>query len=239
MSRITGILLVLIAVSSLAEEITEEDGGTCSTSPEEKCSGMTTSPLTSHIVSTKLFTPDALEEKEKYEKIKWTDDYDYAIREKLDLADDMISSDKDRAVSLFTEIISQYPASNRAHYALARTYTALMQRANQSEARAELCGQAKFYLRTILDKEDNLEMIDKSAANLFLHISESEDCFSPDDVIRSLRVLRKGDEEGRYGTVLCQELLLAGRYQEALQETENILQVKPTEFLMNIIKVSR
>ena len=222
MSRITGIVF-LIAVLSRAEEITEEDGGTCSTSPEEKCSGVTTS--------------DVVEEKEKYEKIKWTDDYDYAIREKLDIADDMISSDKDQAVSLFTEIISEFPDSNRAHYALARTYTALMQQANQTEDRKQLCGQARLYLRSILDKEGNLEMMEKSAANLLLHISESEECFSREDIIRSLGVLRRGEEEGRYGTVLCQELLLAGRYQEALEETENILQVKPTAFLMNIVKV--
>ena len=223
MSRITGIVFLILALSR-AEEITEEDGGTCSTSPEEKCSGTTNS--------------DVLEEKEKYEKIKWTDDYDFAIREKLDVADDTISSDKAQAVRLFKEIIKEFPESNRAQYALARTYTAMMHETNQTEAKQELCGEAKLYLRTILDKQDNLEMMEKAAANLFLHISESEECFSREDIIHSLKVLRRGDEGGRYGTVLCQELMLAGRYQEALEETENILQVKPTEFLMNIIKVN-
>ena len=224
MSRIRAIVILTALLSSLAEQITEEDGGTCSINPEEKCSGMTTSP-------------DVAEEKEKYEKIKWTDDYDYAIREKLDLADDTISSDRDKAVRLFTEIISEFPDSNRAHYALARTYLAMMQKANQTEDRKLLCEQAKLNLRTILAKEENLEMMDKSAANLLLHISEDEDCFSRDDIIQSLGVLRRGEEEGRYGTILCQELLLAARYEEALQESENILRVKPTEFLINIVKV--
>ena len=179
-----------------------------------------------------------MEDKEKYEKIKWTDDYDYAIREKLDVADDMISTDKDKAVSLFTEIISEFPDSNRAHYALARTYIAMTDQSNQTEDKQRLCERAKINLRTNLAKTENLEMIDKSAANLLLHISQTEVCFSREDVIRSLGVLRRGEEEGRYGTILCQELLLAARYQEALQESENILRVKPTEFLMNIIKVT-
>ena len=184
-----------------------------------------------------MFTDDA-EEKDKYEKIKWTDDYDYAIRQKLDQADDMISTDKEKAVSLFTEIISEHPASNRAHYALARTYIAIMNQANKTEERKELCEQAQLNLRTILDKTENLEMIDKSSANLLLRVSETDECFSRDDIILSLRVLRRGEEEGRYGTLLGQELLLAGRYQEALEESENILSVKPEEFLVNIIKVS-
>ena len=103
--------------------------------------------------------------------------------------------------------------------------------------RYDLGEQAKMNLKTILDKKDNMEMIDKSSANLLLRASETEECSSRDDIIISLRVLRRGEEEGRYSVVLCHELLLAARYQEALEESENILSVKPEEFLVNIIKV--
>ena len=216
------IIALVISVAALVwaedNDVTE---GSCSTQEDDKCSEPT----------------DEKDQREKYEKLKWTDDYDYDIREKLDEADDQISFDREKAVSLFQDILSSHPDSNRAHYSLARTYVVMMHEANLTSQKMEYCDLARQNLKIILSKEDNLEVMDNTAANLLLHISETETCFSRDDILESLRVLRRGDPEGRYGCVLCHELLLAGHLQEALDESESILKTKPTEFLLNIIKV--
>ena len=138
---------------------------------------------------------------------------------------------------MFQEILADHPDSNRALYSLARTYVIRMHEANQTTEVAENCQLARERLYTILAKEGNLEIMDNSAANLLLHIADSDLCFYHEDLLEALGVLRRPEPEGRYAQVLCHELLMAGHFQRAAEESENILSNKPTEFLLNIIKV--
>ena len=49
-----------------------------------------------------------MEDKEKYEKIKWTDDYDYAIREKLDVADEVSIEDTASVLELDSSAVKNF-----------------------------------------------------------------------------------------------------------------------------------
>ena len=59
--------------------------------------------------------------KKNYKKLFFTNDYDWKIRGELDAADDVIHNDTKKAIELFEDILTRYPESARAQYALIRS----------------------------------------------------------------------------------------------------------------------
>lgn len=175
--------------------------------------------------------------KKNYTKIGWTDDYDYAIREDLDAADDKIAGDQDEAVKMFLQILESHPNSARAKYSLARTYEIQRMNKSDTEERKELCEKLKDQVRKILDDQENLkEAMKMGSAQLLLKMAEDNECHSRPDMIKALRVFHDKDQEGRHSVVLCQELVLHEQYDEAIGVIEQILEKKPQEFFLNILK---
>ena len=81
------------------------------------------------------------------------------------------------------------------------------------------------------------EFLYVSAASHLLQITETNVCTDREDHIHALRVLSAHAPGERYATVLCQEMFLAGQYAEAEAEIEQIVQDKPEEFILNLLKV--
>ena len=78
-----------------------------------------------------------------------------------------------------------------------------------------------------------------ASASLLMQLSDLRPiCYSIDDQIEALRVISRKEPEGRHAIVLCQELFIKGNYDEALDRIENLLKLKPEEFLLNILKTT-
>ena len=174
--------------------------------------------------------------KKNYTKINWTDDYDYAIREELDAADDTIAEDQDKAAEMFVKIIDDHPQSARAKYSLARTFEIQRSKLNDTSARLELCVKIKDLTKEILKLENLKQAMKMGSAQLLLKLSEEHDCHSRPDMIIALTVFKEHEPEGRHSVVLCQELVFEERYEEALEIIEEILEKKPEEFVLNLLK---
>jgi len=59
--------------------------------------------------------------KKAYSKLFFTNNYDWAIRDELDAADNIIHNDTKNAIEQFEDILKRYPESPRAKYALLRS----------------------------------------------------------------------------------------------------------------------
>ena len=59
--------------------------------------------------------------KSEYKKLYFTNNYDWEIREELDIADDLIHNETKKAIDMFEDILKRYPDSPRAKYALIRS----------------------------------------------------------------------------------------------------------------------
>jgi len=179
---------------------------------------------------------DLEEEKQKYEKIKWTDDKDYLIRDLLDKADDNIVEKPDVAVEMFNEILKSHPKSGRANYALARTFQFLIWKTNSTEEKSELCEKTKNILNNVLNWTDLSEYLRKASAHLLLGIAE-KDCFNDkSEAINALQYIAQFEPDGRHAEVLCHDLFLEERYDEATKQIDQILQTSPQKFTLNILK---
>ena len=68
-------------------------------------------------------TEEEKEDKKKteYKKLFFTNNYDWEIREELDIADDLIHNKTKEAIDIFEDILKRYPDSPRAKYALIRS----------------------------------------------------------------------------------------------------------------------
>ena len=174
--------------------------------------------------------------KKNYTKISWTDDYDYEIREELDAADDKIAQNQEEAVKMFLEILESHPSSARAKYSLARTYEIQRMNTSVAEERQELCDKLKDQVRKILDQDNLKEAMRMGSAQLLLKMSEDHECHSRPDMITALGVFHDKDPESRHSVVLCQELVLHEQYEEAINVIEQILEKKPQEIFLNILK---
>ena len=175
--------------------------------------------------------------KQNYTKIKWTDDYDYNIKDELDAADDTIAKDRQLAIEMFQKILASHPESSRARYAMARVWQIMMIEANTTEERTDYCDKSASSFKLVLSGRDVKEFLYVSAASHLLQITETSVCTGREDHIRALRVLTAHAPGERYATVLCQEMFLAGQYAEAEAEIEQIVQDKPEEFILNLLKV--
>ena len=173
-----------------------------------------------------------------YTKITWTDDYDYAIKDQLDAADDVIVNDQLRAVEMFEKIMENYPQSARAKYSIARALDIFIYNSTDIE-RETLCGhfvKARAALVSILDQGHEKELMRRSASHLLQRMAEDWRCFSRPDQIRALTVMAEKNPTERYSVVLAQELFLNGDYDEALATIETVLEQKKHEFGLNVIK---
>ena len=212
-------LLFLTATLGSENNSTEEENEGFCTTEKESCDG------------------DTDEEKQNYAKIKWTDDKDYLIREQLDKADDEIVPNPAVAVEMFNEILKDHPQSGRANYALARTYQFLIWKTNTTEEKSDFCKKTKTILRNVLSWSDLSEYLTTASAHLFLTIAE-KDCFkSKSEGIEALQYIRAYEPDSRFAVVLCHDLFLEERYDEALEQIEDVLSRKPENFLLNILKV--
>eukprot|EP00090_Calanus_glacialis_P034684 TRINITY_DN5853_c0_g1_i1.p1 TRINITY_DN5853_c0_g1~~TRINITY_DN5853_c0_g1_i1.p1 ORF type:complete len:535 (-),score=128.27 TRINITY_DN5853_c0_g1_i1:119-1723(-) len=211
-------LLFLTATLGSENNSTEEENEGFCTTEKESCDG------------------DTDEEKQNYAKIKWTDDKDYLIREQLDKADDEIVPNPAVAVEMFNEILKDHPQSGRANYALARTYQFLIWKTNTTEEKSDFCEKTKTILRNVLSWSDLSEYLTTASAHLFLTIAE-KDCFkSKSEGIEALQYIRAYEPDSRFAVVLCHDLFLEERYDEALEQIEDVLSRKPENFLLNILK---
>ena len=61
------------------------------------------------------------EKKKNYQKLFFTNHYDWNIRDELDAADDLIHNDTKKAIEIFEDILKRHPESARAKYALTRS----------------------------------------------------------------------------------------------------------------------
>ena len=176
--------------------------------------------------------------KQNYTKISWTDDYDYAIREELDAADDMIVPDQLRAVQMFEKILEHHPESARAKYAMARALDLIILNSTDLDPKTlqAHCGQALAALSSILTRGHELTLMRRSASHLLQRMAEDRKCHSRPDNIRALTVMAEMSPEARYNVVLGQELFLNGDYDEALSAIENVIEKKNYEFALNVIK---
>ena len=176
--------------------------------------------------------------KQNYTKITWTDDYDYAIREELDAADDMIASDQLKAVEMFEEILEHHPESARAKYAMSRALDILILNSTDidQETLQGHCGKALAALSSILAQGHELTLMRRSASHLLQRMAEDKLCYSRPDNIRALAVMAEMSPEARYNVVLGQELFLNGDYDEALVAIERVIEKKKHEFGLNVIK---
>ena len=173
-----------------------------------------------------------------YTKITWTDDYDYAIKDQLDAADDVIVNDQLRAVEMFEKIMENYPQSARAKYSIARALDIFIYNSTDIE-RETLCGhfvKARAALVSILDQGHEKELMRRSASHLLQRMAEDWRCYSRPDQIRALTVMAEKNPTERYSVVLAQELFLNGDYDEALATIETVLEQKKHEFGLNVIK---
>ena len=176
--------------------------------------------------------------KQNYTKITWTDDYDYAIREELDAADDMIASDQPKAVKMFDEILEHHPDSARAKYAMARALDILILNSTDidQETLRGHCDKALAALSSILARGHELTLMRRSASHLLQRMAEDRLCYSRPDNIRALTVMAEMSPEARYDVVLGQELFLNGDYDEALAAIDTVIEKKKHEFVLNVIK---
>ena len=176
--------------------------------------------------------------KQNYTKITWTDDYDFAIREELDAADDMIASDQLKAVEMFDGILEHHPESARAKYAMARALDILILNSTDidQETLRGHCGKALAALSSILARGHELTLMRRSASHLLQRMAEDRKCYSRPDNIRALTVMAEMSPEARYNVVLGQELFLNGDYDEALVAIETVIGQKKHEFGLNVIK---
>ena len=55
------------------------------------------------------------------DKLFFTNNYDWKIRDELDAADNLIHNDTKNAIEQFEDILKRYPESTRAKYALLRS----------------------------------------------------------------------------------------------------------------------
>ena len=176
--------------------------------------------------------------KQNYTKITWTDDYDCAIREELDAADDMIAPDQLKAVEMFERILEHHPESARAKYAMARALDIVI--LNSTDLDPETlrghCDQALAALSSILTRGHELVLMRRSASHLLQRMAEDRKCFSRPDNIRALTVMAEMSPEARYNVVLGQELFLNGDYDEALVAIESVIDQKKYEFVLYVIK---
>ena len=180
---------------------------------------------------------DTEEEKQKYEKIKWTDDKDYKIRKALDEADDEIVGNPTKAEELFHKVLAEHPQSGRANYALARTYQIMIWRSNSTEEKLDLCANTKSILRRTLSWPSVSDYIKTASAHLLLSVAE-KDCFeSKAEAIEALKQIRDMEPDSRYAVVLCHDLFLEERYEEAEEQIDDILSRNPEHFLLNLLKV--
>ena len=214
-------LVILLVVSSTVgtenNSTEDENAGFCTTE-KEACDG------------------DTDEEKQKYEKIKWTDDKDYLIRDILDKADDEIVPNPTLAVDMFTEILKDHPQSGRGNYAIARTYQFLIWKTNSTEEKSELCKKTRSVLKDVLSFDVG-EYIKTASAHLLLNIAE-RDCFDDkNEVIEALKFVNAYEPDGRYAIALCHDLFLEERYEEAVEQIDDVLSRKPVNFLLNLLKV--
>ena len=71
----------------------------------------------------KNMTDEEKEAKKKteYKKLFFTNNYDWEIRDELDIADDLIHNKTKEAIDMFEDILKRYPDSPRAKYALIRS----------------------------------------------------------------------------------------------------------------------
>ena len=177
--------------------------------------------------------------KQNYTKIMWTNDYDYEIRTVLDEADDVIATAQPKAAKMFEEILDQYPKSARARYSLARTLELIMVNETKSEEQTKICDRTRELLKQNLLQEDVNDVLEGASASLLMKLSDYKPiCHSIEDQIIALRAIRKQNPEGRHAAVLCQELFIQGQYDDALVEIDNLLKLKPEEFLLNILKTT-
>jgi len=211
------LLLVCAIVGSENNSTDNTNEGFCTTE-KEACDG------------------DTEEEKQAYEKIKWTDDRDYLIKEKLDKADDEIVENPTLAVEMFSDILKDNPQSGRANYALARTFQFLIWKTNTTEERADLCDKTKTTLRNILSWTDLSEYLRKASAHLFLNIAEKDCVTSKSEAIEALQFIKEFEPDSRYAEVLCHDLFLEERYDEAVEQIDDFLSRKPNTFMLNILK---
>ena len=97
---------------------------------------------------------DSEEMKQNYTKIKWTDDYDYNIKDELDAADDTIAKDRQLAIEMFQKILASHPESSRARYAMARVWQIMMIEANTTMERTDYCDKSAASFKLILGAPD-------------------------------------------------------------------------------------
>ena len=179
------------------------------------------------------------DDKQNYTKIMWTNDYDYQIRIVLDEADDVIAKDQPKAAKMFENILEKHPKSARAKYALARTLELIMVNETDLDEQTKICDRAREMLKQNLVQEDVNDLMESASASLLMKLSDLRPiCYSIDDQIEALRVISRKEPEGRHAIVLCQELFIKGNYDEALDRIENLLKLKPEEFLLNILKTT-
>ena len=138
---------------------------------------------------------------------------------------------------MFTDILNNHPNSNRAKYALARTWDFLYQKANDTTEKQKYCDTAKDLVKDILAQDNLKENMKMASAHLLLSLSEQAECLSRPDQIRALEVIRTAEPGGRHAVVLCQELFFEGRYDEALDYIHKIHETNPEHFVLILIKV--
>ena len=61
------------------------------------------------------------EKKKAYNKLFFTNNYDWEIRDELDAVDNIIHNDTKKAIEQFEDILKRYPESPRAKYAQLRS----------------------------------------------------------------------------------------------------------------------
>jgi len=209
-------LVILSSASTDSNSTDNGDQGFCTTE-KESCDG------------------DTEEEKQKYAKIKWTDDNDYLIKDLLDKADDEIVPNPTHAVEMFNNILSDHPQSGRANYALARTLQIKLWKTNNTQEKTELCEKTRMLLRNLM-KFNVTDYVKTASAHLLLNVAE-RDCFnSKTEVIEALQFITQFEADGRYAVVLCHDLFLEERYKEAMEQIDDILARKPRNFFLNLLK---